>query len=184
MGLLDKAKFWKKQDEDLGDLSDLGDFGLDEKPGAPGGDKGLGGGLDEGFGDFPPLDESEKPGMRPGVPTHMEEVQPTQASRDMGESLGLKPAGEEAGFPTQTAARPQAAPARAASPPQQQYPQYQQQYPQQYQQGPDLTDLAKEIEIVHAKLDAIRSSLDSINQRLATLERMASGDTGKTRYTW
>jgi hypothetical protein len=172
MGLMDKAKFWKKED-DLGDLSDLGDFGLDEKPGASAGtDHGVppGGGLGEpggGLGDLPPLTEPTKAGMHEGVPTHMEEVHPTQGSQEMGDQLGLKPAPPA----HETPARPAAQPAPQAAP--------------AYQQGPDIGDLAKDIEIVHAKLDAIKSSLDSINQRLATLERMASGDTGnKTRYTW
>ena len=151
MGIFDKFK--RKKEDDFGDLSDLGDFGLEEKPGAEQGMEDLGGGL----GPMPPLEEPEKPGMQPGVPTHMEDVQPTETSKAMGEQLGV----------------PSAPPPQAARPvPQTSLP-----------QGPGIPELAKEIEIVHAKLDAIKSSLDSINQRLATLERMASGES-KTRYTW
>ena len=48
-----------------------------------------------------------------------------------------------------------------------------------------IADVAKEMEIVHAKLDAIRSTLDSINQRLATLERVATGgNQQQKRYQW
>ncbi|MBW2971833.1 hypothetical protein KY359_02240 [Candidatus Woesearchaeota archaeon] len=185
MGLLDKAKFWQKKEDDAGDLSDLGDFGFDESPGGTG---GLGGGMDLG-GDFPPLGGTETPGARPDMPTHAEELQPSKASLEMSDRLGLKPETEQ---PQQYPQRPTARPA-AQSPAQQMHaqtpqpqpqPQYQQQYAPSYPQSPDLADLAKEIEIVHAKLDAIRSSLDSINQRLATLERIASGDTRQPRYSW
>ncbi|MBW2997768.1 hypothetical protein KY349_05500 [Candidatus Woesearchaeota archaeon] len=151
MGIFDR---FKKKEEDIGDLSDLGDFGLEEKPGAEPGMDDLGGGL----GPLPSFEDPEKPGMQPGVPTHMEEVQPTAASKAMGEDLGVPSAP-----PPQAAARPAPQPS--------------------YPQGPGLPELAKDIEIIHAKLDAIKSSLDSVNQRLATLERMASGE-GKTRYTW
>lgn len=155
MGIFDR---FKKKEEDIGDLSDLGDFGLEEKPGAEPGMDDLGGGL----GPLPSFDEPEKPGMQPGVPTHMEEVQPTAASREMGDELGIRPS-----QPSQTSQPYAARPAMQPS----------------FPQGPGLPELVKEIEIIHAKLDAIKSSLDSINQRLATLERMASGEM-KTRYTW
>jgi hypothetical protein len=159
MGLMDKAKFWKKDEEDIGDLSGLGDFGLEEHGHPPGAETaGLGG---EGLGDLPPLTEPEKPGMQTGVPTHMEDVKPTQGSMDMGDQFGLKPAPPEHSAP---GAPPGAPPFQAV-------------------RAPDMGDLAKDIEIIHAKLDAIKSSLDSVNQRLATLERIASGDS-KTRYTW
>jgi hypothetical protein len=94
-------------------------------------------------------------------------VQPSPASMDMGNQLGLN---------TPTQARPQQA---YTAPAQQQYPQPAQQY---QPQGPELRDIAKDIEIIHAKLDAIKSSLDAVNQRLATLERMAGGE--QKRYTW
>jgi hypothetical protein len=190
--MFDKVKFWKKDDE-FSDLSNLGDFGLDDKSGGGLGG-GLGGGMDDlggGFGDFPALGEAEKPGMTPGVPTHIEEVHPTDASRDMGDKLGLgampqpaqQPRQMTAAAPAAQSAAPQAYPAQQQSYPQQQAYAAPQQAYQQYQQAPGYSDMAKDVEIIHAKLDAIKSSLDSINQRLATLERMAGGGEQK-RYTW
>jgi hypothetical protein len=156
MGLMDKAKFWKKPEEDLGDLSDLGDFGLDERPSAGHPPAG------EGLEPLPGMEEHGMTGAEPGEPLHTEQVKPTQASQDMGEQYGLKPA------PPEHEAGPGLPP----------------QYPQQaVPQRGDLSDFGKDIEIIHAKLDAIRSSLDSINQRLATLERIASPET-KNRYSW
>ena len=171
MGILDKAKFWKKQDDDLGDLSNLGDFGLDDKQ-PPGGEE---------FGALPSMEPGQPmPGMA------REEVQPTTASKEMSEQFGLRPSGA----PTATAqmqqrpAQQQAYPQAQQQYPQQQYPsQYPQQQSQFLQHTPDLSDLPKDIEIIHAKLDSIKSSLDSINQRLATLERMASGE-NRTKYNW
>jgi hypothetical protein len=181
MGLLDKAKFWKKNEDDLGDLSDLGDFGMDSAKQ----DTGIGGDL----GPMPSFDDMHgagAAGMR-------EEVQPTQVSRDMGNSLGVTPPLSGTSRPSQPTAFPQPAAQQFQPQPQQAYPAASQQpYPQPIQQAPehpsyrqafDLGDLAKEIEIMHAKLDAIRSSLESINQRLATLERIASPET-KNRYAW
>jgi len=180
MGLMDKAKFWKKGD-DTDDFGDLGDFGLD--------DKSLGGGADDLSGPLPSIDaDPAAAGMHPDAPIQREEVPPTQASQDMADQFGLQPAppAENVGGMaapsgmSQPAASAQQAPAQPApqAQPQPSYP------PQYQQQGPDLTDLAKEIEIMHAKLDAIRSAIDTVNQRLAALERMASGDTGKPRYQW
>jgi hypothetical protein len=167
MGLLDKAKFWKKGEEDLGDLSDLGDFGMgDTHAGEPLPDAGAGG--MGGPGQLPSLDSG--PEDMPGGPIHKEEVHPTQASMDMSDQLGLKPAEPS---PTATAHPPTMQAAPMGPPPAQPMP----------GAGHDIGDLAKDIEIIHAKLDAIKSSLDSINQRLATLERMAAPE-GKTRYTW
>jgi hypothetical protein len=197
MGLLDKAKFWKKQDEGMGDLSDLGDFGLDDKPG--GGSNDFGGGLGDELG-LPPLSEPDRPGMQPGVPTHIEEVHPTAGSQQMGDPFGFKPAQQQSSQqqaqprvyssqpPQQMQQYPQQ-PAQAQQVPQyaQQPAQFQQQAPQfmqHFQPGPEMSELGKDIEIIHAKLDAIKSSLDSINQRLATLERIASGDTGRQKYSW
>jgi hypothetical protein len=169
MGVFDKVKFWKKEEE-FSDLSNLGNFGLEEKPGAPAELEGLGGGFGGGLGELPPLGGPELPGI--GAPTHAEEVQPTEVSKAMGEQLGLKPSAPQPAQPT-----PQQQP-YAAQPtyqaPQQAYPQYPQ---------PSLGEMAKDIEIIHAKLDAIKSTLDSINQRLATIERMAGGEP-RQRYNW
>ncbi len=163
MGIMDKAKFWKKGDDELGDLSDLGDFGLDDHSGANAQPNDL-------TGPLPSLDDPQTPGMQQGVPTHMEEIHPTDTSQDMSDQLGLKPASTAAPLYSPSPAAPQASPPPAHA------------APQAYG-GPDMKDLAKEIEIVHAKLDSIKSTLDSINQRLATLERIATPET-KNRYAW
>ncbi|NQU79687.1 hypothetical protein HQ545_08020 [Candidatus Woesearchaeota archaeon] len=162
MGLMDR--FRKKEDDDF---SDLGDFGLDDPSPAP----GLGGDNLSPLGDMP--------GMA------REEVHPTDSSMQIGQQIGID-----------------------MQPQQQQQPMQQQTMQQQpipsqtgyVQQGPapiasaqqnfkphepGLNDLAKDVEIIHAKLDAIKSSLDSVNQRLATIERIASGDNkSSSRYTW
>jgi len=166
MGLLDKAKFWKKKEDDFGDLSGLGDFGLDKTPGT---DAGLGGGI--GDMSFPPLG-SESP-----TPAR-EEVHPSAASQSMGDQLGLRP--------TQPQTQPQTFPQPAPQQYQQQQPMPQYQQPlQQYQQNQDTNLMLKDLELVHAKLDSIKASLDAINQRLATLERIATGDTSnRSRYNW
>ncbi|MFH1063774.1 MAG: hypothetical protein V1729_01700 [Candidatus Woesearchaeota archaeon] len=177
MGMLDKAKFWKKGSDDLGDFSDLGEFGLDDKPGGSGPDN-MSSDLGSDFGDDRGLEQGHSPslnddhamGLQGATPAHREEVRPTQASQDLGDQFGFDPA------PSQHSSydMPRAAPrGQAIRPP----------APQYAQQGLDLGDLFKDIEIIHAKLDTIKASLDSVNQRLATLERMAGGD-GKSRYTW
>ena len=43
---------------------------------------------------------------------------------------------------------------------------------------------SKDLEIVSSKLDALRTVLDSINQRLANIERMASGEYETKRRNW
>jgi len=200
MGMFDKVKFWKKEDEGLDNFSDLGDFGLD--------DKSMGSDLDKGsgFGDLGPLPGAgESPPADIGAGPMREEVQPTPASRELGDQFGLRPQPAEQQKPAQqTQTMQQQYPQQQTQYPQQQYPQqfqqpqptaqpaFQQQMMPQMQQpiqqhaanGVDVSEVAKEIEIMHAKLDAIRSTLDSINQRLASLERMASGPEGRTRYNW
>jgi len=181
MGLLDKAKFWKKKEDEVGDLSDLGDFGLEPPAGAA---HDLGG-LGDDFS-LPPLGEPTKPGMEAGVPTHMEEVHPTQTSKNMSDQFGLGTNPQQSQYNQQARQQSpqQQSPPPQQTPPQAYAPQYQAQYPAQFNQGAAIEDVAKEIEIMHAKLDAIRSSLDSINQRLATLERIATGDNKPQRYGW
>lgn len=46
------------------------------------------------------------------------------------------------------------------------------------QSGPSHNDamMLKNMEVISSKLDALRVSIDSVNQRLANLERMASGE--------
>ncbi|HII72020.1 TPA: hypothetical protein HA265_04665, partial [Candidatus Woesearchaeota archaeon] len=116
MGIMDKAKFWKKEEEDIGDLSGLGDFGLDDEHGAE----------HPGMGNLPPPADMGDSGMHPDVPG-MEEVPPTQGSRDMGDRLGLRPA-----TPEQHAQSQQ---------PMGRY------YPQQARESPVMGDMAKDIEI-------------------------------------
>jgi hypothetical protein len=186
MGMMDKVKFWKKSSDDFGDFS-LDDFNLDKQPGAA----GSGGqphpfGADPGaLGDLPPLENATVPGMQEGVPTRMETMQPSERSQQMSDQLGLSPQGQ------QSFSNPQPGmPARAFGQPAPQQ-QMQQAAPggyrapqEQFRQGPDIVEVSKELEIMHAKIDAIRSTLDSINQRLATIERIASGDNQQKRYTW
>jgi hypothetical protein len=169
MGLFKKAKFWEKKDDALGDMSDLGDFGLDDKPGqaagAPvgaGDDLGLGGDIGA-----QPMGQHAMPGAgheMPGPPSH----EGPEGSIDAPSSFGQQDAMGTGPAAHATQARTYQDVPQAAVPPMR-------------DQG--MHELAKDIEIIHAKLDAIRSSLDSINQRLATLERMASGE-GKQRYSW
>lgn len=174
LGMLDKAKFWKKADDDLGDFSDLGDFGLDDKPSGMGSDT-----HGDDFGDLGSGLGSSSPsggpatGLQGSMPAQREEVMPTQASQDLGDQFGIDntpspPAQQQ--NPQHLSPSPSPAPHAA---------------PAQHApfQGPDLQDLFKDIEIIHAKLDTIKASLDSVNQRLATLERMA-GNEGNKRYTW
>jgi hypothetical protein len=175
MGLLDKVKFWKKGD-DFGNFN-LDDFSLD-KSGSGSSPVSAAPHTDPGFGgDFPSLDEP-MPGMQHEAAGKME-MEPSARSQQMGEQLGL--------------ARPQQSfspsPQFGSAQPQFQQPQQQQQYrpqpaAQDFRQGSDIAEVAKELEIIHAKIDAIRSSLDSINQRLATLERIASGDSAPRKYAW
>lgn len=169
MGLFKKAKFWEKKDDALGDMSDLGDFGLDEKPGQVAGASG-GAGDDLGLGSdigAPQMGQHSMPGVgheMPGLPPHEE----PEGSVDVPSSFGQQGAMGTGPATQATQSRQyQDVPQAAVSP--------------MRDQG--MHELAKDIEIIHAKLDAIRSSLDSINQRLATLERMASGE-GKQRYSW
>ncbi len=180
MGLLDKAKFWKKPEEENLDFSDLGDFGLGTKTDEPKHDT-MGGFGDIGdmgdLGTMPSLDEPMRSPAPASPSLQTEEVRPTQASSQMRDQLGIRP---------QQPAQQQTFQA-APAPQQQQQFQSQQQYAPifpQRQQVSDIGEFAKDIEIIHAKLDSIKSSLDSINQRLATLERIASGDNTRTRYQW
>ncbi len=178
MGILDKAKFWKKGDDDLGDFSDLGDFGLDDKSGGHGTDSlggDIGGDLGGELGPSPPLTDTSAMGLQGATPEHREQVRPTQASQDISDQFGLDPTPSQPSPydpPQHAAASEGPAPSPAPRP-----------SPQSVPHGPDMADLFKDIEIIHAKLDTIKASLDSVNQRLATLERMAGSD-GKSRYTW
>lgn len=192
MGFLDKFK--KKGGDDFGDLSDLGDFGLDND--AQGG--GLdGGGFDDLGGELGPMPGMDSPGaleQHPGSRAR-EEVLPTQTSTDMGNQFGLTPPEQtpaayssQQQMPGAVSMQPPAQQQTQAYPPQQQMQSSAQVAPaQQMQQSmmhnPDFNEFMKDIEIIHAKLDAIKSSLDSVNQRLATLERMATPN-NKQRYTW
>ncbi len=203
MSLLDKAKFWKKGDDGLGDMSDVGDFGLDNNDSPAGGsDSSLGatdlsssmpdsfshpegGPLSEQPSAFnSSLDEGAFPPMN-----HTEEVKPTAASQAMGAQLGLSGPQTQppSGLPP-TRGPGMGQPAQP-QPPQPFVPQQPNQSfapPQANQNVQTPVELTKDIEIIHAKLDAIKSSLDSINQRLVTIERMSSSSTGteKTRYSW
>lgn len=172
MGLLDKAKFWKKDDDALGDMSDLGDFGLEENPGA-GGDPG-GTADDLGLGqDFRAQPSGQ---AMPGTEAHQMPGSAQQAPEEAGGSIDS---------PSSFAQQAQQGASGAG--PQQPQPTPYHEVPSPAAQAPAHQgaggEMAKDIEIIHAKLDAIRSSLDSINQRLATLERIASGD-NKSRYSW
>ena len=189
MGLMDK--FRRKNDDNLGDLSDLGDFGLDDNPGSAGIDEfGEGFGGTDPSGDLPSPAQPPRPGMHAGVPTHMEEVLPSPESMQMGARFGVDMNShqeQERGYPSSQPIRSQQ-PQTQAYPAQHQQPYSQQQY-NPYQQnltgGHELLELTKDIEIIHAKLDSIKSSLDSVNQRLATLERIAGADSQQQRrYSW
>lgn len=48
--------------------------------------------------------------------------------------------------------------------------------PQQSGQNYHAFAASKDMEVISAKLDALRAALESINQRLANLERIASGE--------
>ncbi|MBW2967934.1 hypothetical protein KY362_05605 [Candidatus Woesearchaeota archaeon] len=183
MGLIDKAKFWKKDSGDMDDFGDLGDFGLDkesEGAGLGGGldtaghdDTGLGGAGTGGFSDIPPPGAEGVGGGMHDLPHDLpdtEEVQPSAETARLGGDMGMSPRGQSVHPAAQTY--------------QSQNRGYQQPVQQSFPQQGLSSDMAKDIEIIHAKLDSIKSSLDAINQRLATLERIASGDQQRNRYTW
>ena len=149
MGVFSKLAFWKKKD----DFSDLGlgkdfDLGKDDF-GMKGGDMGMGKGTDlgAGFGDSP-----DTLGM-----SDFDNKKSQDFSLDAQRTPG---AGMQQGFQQQAA--------------QQQYPQPQYQYAQPNAMQQD-TLTSKNIEILSYKIDTLRVSLESINQRLANIERIASG---------
>ena len=94
---------------------------------------------------------SPVPGMETGVPTKIEELQPTEMSKQIGGDIGLS---------SQQPAAPTSSPPQA---PVQQQPAAQPPHPAAMpMQQNDIAELAKNIEIMHAKIDAIRSSLESM----------------------
>lgn len=55
---------------------------------------------------------------------------------------------------------------------------------QQPQQSTNEYIISKNIEVLSSKLDALRVGIESINQRLAHLERIASGEHEERRRSW
>ena len=55
---------------------------------------------------------------------------------------------------------------------------------QQPQQSTNDYIVSKNIEVLSSKLDALRAGIESINQRLAHLERIASGEHEERRRSW
>ena len=188
MGLLDKAKFWKK-DKELDDMSDLGDFGLEETTSTE--QKGIGAddlGLGEDFNrDFSKGTQGAQMPGRNEEPTMGEPAMAGQDEHQHNAPQGMQQdtmhhdLQGSVDMPSSFEAHKGMEPAGATAPLVHDRPYHEAiQQPMQVQ---GLGELAKDIEIIHAKLDAIKSSLDSVNQRLATLERIATGDS-KTRYSW
>lgn len=194
MGMMDKMKFWKR-DDDFGDMGNLDDFSLDDNPGAqsnssdpstPPTNSGIPPDADPAaMGDLPKWNDSSVPGLHEGVPTMREDFQPSEKSQQMSSEFGLDNPGQmDNSVPHPATARQQNFQQNNQSMSQPQSPQTNApQHLQAQVSSNDLSELFRNVELMHAKIDAIRSSLDSINQRLATLERVASGD-NKNKYSW
>lgn len=109
------------------------------------------------------------------------------SGRDSGLGFGSPDVG--AGFPgsfEEPPARPgfeQNAFAQQHMQPFQQQP-FQQPPFQQPQQSTNEYIISKNIEVLSSKLDALRAGIESINQRLAHLERVASGEHEEKRRSW
>lgn len=157
MGILSKLMFWKKGEEDLGDLGLGGDMGL--------GSEGLGLEKDmtglEGAG-------MGKPGELPGFgeKEHTEGInQPLGASPEAPKTQEV--GGQYPSYDAQ-ASPDYGAPAQPAAP-----------APVMRQPRHDIM-VGKELELISTKLDSLKISLDSLNMRLASLERIAKGEYEKT----
>jgi len=154
MGIFDKLKFWKK--DNLPDLNMPGggmDAGL--QPGmAPGTDNIGMGSHDLGL-------PGETPGQNPMAPPGMPPM--GQPGQPMGQPMGqqLPPQMAPPGF---TPNQQQPAPIAPAQP----------------THGEQM--VAKDIEVLSYKLDTLKAALDMINQRLANIEKLASGETERKRW--
>lgn len=161
MGLMDKLKFWKK-DDDLDFSSEPTqpdtNFGVGPKPGAPGEMANLGG---------PDMPDQQEPIAGSG--------QQNQASQD---NLGVPPQ-DNLGMPDNS---------NLGMPPRQQEtsPAY-----DQTQSRPEMVKPAEpvpqpkqgrhEMEMINLKLDAIRNTLENINIRLERIEHLAKGEQHEKR---
>jgi hypothetical protein len=99
----------------------------------------------------------------------------------LGGTSDLNIGNEPSTFPQQPNFPQNIVPPQGTPPPSQ--PSFQQQgFGQQNDQS---YTISKELEILSSKLDALRAGIESINQRLANLERIASGEQEEhKRYRW
>jgi hypothetical protein len=219
MGIGDKLKFWKKEEDDF---SDLGDFGLGDvgSPTQPHKEPNMiGSGMDDPMasagmlpanpqGMTPPMDGmsntnmgSNPQGMAPpmqdmnmgATPQGMTPPMDGMSNTNMGSMPQEMGQPQNSGMSMQSqdmsqSTFPSASERMTSQQPVQQQTQPEPMQPPNYpppatQQSYTQQPYSKDMEIISAKLDSLRATLESINQRLATLERLAQGDSRK-KYEW
>lgn len=154
MGILDKLMFWKKGEDEFGELGLGGEeLGLGKEAGLGKDLTGL-----EGVG-------TGKPGEMPGFGEreHAEGVEkPLGAAPEAPPTheVGAAPLGYE--VPPAYGAPPTPAPVAAPS------------------RTHEQLMIGKELELISTKLDSLKTSIDSLNMRVASLERIAKGEYEKT----
>jgi hypothetical protein len=179
MSILSKLKFWKKEDDDLGDLG----LGKNDLGGDPFGGK-------DPFADDKAFPDMGGAAMQPQQ--QMRQAQqpaaPRQAQQQFGSDFGSGVTTTFGGQQPQQQRYSQAGyepqpdfnrPFTIAAPPGQM-----QQQAGNFGSNSNYYSVSKDIEVISSKLDSLRSSLDIINQRLTNLERMAERDQMRKRTGW
>lgn len=153
MGLLDKLKFWKKDDgldfgkqDGFGGMSNQG-FGKDMGMGNP---SQQGFGQDQGFGHDPGMPNDNFSGQ-----------DPFNQNRGMPDASNFRGVGDEQSRQQMNQNISQHMRNAEEAPP------FSAQKPQFQEQG------NSDMQIISAKLDAIKATLDAMNQRISNLERVA-----------
>ena len=163
MGVVDKLKFWKKKEDNFGDLG-LGkdDLGLGSDPFA--GEKN------------PFADEKGLPPMDAGPSaSDMMQAQPQYPPAQSMTQRGAYGSGYSQGFGSQPQQQAYGQPLDQ--------PDFNRPFTMAMQQTKDYT-VAKDIELISSKLDALRASLDIINQRLSNIERLTEREQVRKRTGW
>ncbi len=185
MGLFDKLKFWKKNDDD--GLGDLG-LGKDDIGPDPFGDSG------SSFPDFNGNQKGDSSPQNTFSPQQSPQRQepsgetPSASSPFRAGSFG----GGQQGPSSQSRSFGSGMPAQHQNYGQSyDQPDFNrpftmsvQQAPSQFQPSAGGYSSSKDLEIISSKLDTLRSSLDMINQRLSNLERMYEREEVRKRTGW
>ena len=203
MGLMNKMKFWKK-DDDMGDLGDFGDMGNFDSPTSNQPDP---------FSSPDPINSTTNQPDPFNSPDPMNDpMNPPSTQHNIQTQHPMNPTNpytpdpySDLGSPTQenhthlsspasTHSQEDIMPSQATqnigtelynqgTPIMPTHPLNQQQNQPMQNNNIANINIEKDLELINAKLDSIRVSIDSLSTRLATIERLA-GSNQSQKYSW